>query len=407
MWYERFGWRENVLTTRPSPNLIGLERERQELKESVESGRILLIRGEIGTGKTSLLLWLRNTLKKEIKTKPVILEGIETRTKEILLSSLRRQRTLLDKLMLRSYPKNLVVFLDEAEKFPEEITEHLRLMWDRKDLYSIVIATTDLALDNFTPAFKDRIGKTMVLSSIARGDLVEIIRKRAGDNNPFTSEAMIILAERYNSPRQLLEGCVEVCIYCAEEGLDEVTEAVVEGYLTRQTRQVETRQTRQERQVETRQKEGEMVDGGAIQGLQNGDTAEEDMTKERQKRQPETIQTIQTRQPKRQERQPETRQKEEDVRGDEPTTGLQIGDTAEEDMTEKRQTRQLVQDVRLSPEQQKIADLVGHGVNTVKGIAKELDMGEAATRTQIKRMIEKGCVAVVSSERPKKYGLKE
>jgi Rad3-related DNA helicase len=144
MWYERFGWRENVLTTRPSPNLIGLERERQELKESVESGRILLIRGEIGTGKTSLLLWLTNTLKKENKTKPVILDGIETRTKEILLSSLRRQRTLLDKLILRSYPKNLVVFLDEAEKFPEEITEHLRLMWDQKDLYSIVIATTIL-----------------------------------------------------------------------------------------------------------------------------------------------------------------------------------------------------------------------------------------------------------------------
>jgi DNA-binding NarL/FixJ family response regulator len=364
MWYERFGWRENVLSTRPSPNLIGLERERQELKESVESGRILLIRGEIGTGKTSLLLWLTNTLKKTNKTKPVILEGIETRTKEILLSSLRRQRTLLDKLMLRSYPRNLVVFLDEAEKFPEEITEHLRLMWDRKDLYSIVIATTDPALENFTPAFKDRIGKTMVLSSIARGDLVEIIRKRAGDNNPFTSEAMIILAERYNSPRRLLEGCAEVCIYCADEGLGEVTEAVVEGYITRQTRQVETRQTRQ---------------------------------------------------PKRQERQPETRQKEEVVRSDEPTTGLQSEDTTEEDITgkrqkrqpEERQTIQTRQDVILSPEQQKIADLVGHGVNTVKGIAKELDMGEAATRTQIKRMIEKGCVEVVSSERPKKYGLKE
>ncbi|NQE53480.1 hypothetical protein C5S29_07795 [ANME-1 cluster archaeon GoMg3.2] len=72
-----------------------------------------------------------------------------------------------------------------------------------KDLHSIVIATTDPALETFTPAFKDRIGKTMVLSSIVRGDLVEIIRKRASDNNPFTSEAMIILAERYNSPRRL------------------------------------------------------------------------------------------------------------------------------------------------------------------------------------------------------------
>lgn len=51
------------------------------------------------------------------------------------------------------------------------------------------------------------------IAEIARGELVEIIRKRAGDNNPFTSEAMIILAERYNSPRKLLEGCAEVCIY--------------------------------------------------------------------------------------------------------------------------------------------------------------------------------------------------
>jgi DNA-binding CsgD family transcriptional regulator len=300
---------------------------------------------------------------QENKTKPVIIEGIETRTKEILLSSLRRQRNLRDKLMLRSYPKNLVVFLDEGEKFPEEITEHLRLMWDRKDLYSIVIATTDPALENFTSAFKDRIGKTMVLPTIARGDLVEIIRKRAGDNNPFTSEAMIILAERYNSPRRLLEGCAEVCIYCADKGLGEVTEVVVEGYITRQTRQVEKRQERQTRQPETRQIEEEMADEGAIQGLKSEGVAEEDMAEKRQKRQtrqPETRQTIQTR-----------------------------------------------QGMRLSPEQQKIADLVGQGVNTVKDIAKELDMGEAATRTQINRMIEKGCVELVSSERPKRYELKE
>jgi hypothetical protein len=169
----------------------------------------------------------------------------------------------------------------------------------------------------------------MVLSSIARGDLVEIIRKRAGDNNPFTSEAMIILAERYNSPRRLLEGCAEVCIYCADEGLGEVTEAVVEGYITRQTRQ--------------------------------------------------------TIQPKIQKRQVETRQKEEGIEGDEPTTGLQSEGVVEEDKTEKRQTIQpetiqriqTRQDVRLSPEQQKIADLVGREVNTVKDIAKELDVGEA------------------------------
>ena len=51
-------------------------------------------------------------------------------------------------------------------------------------------------------------------------------------------------------------------------------------------------------------------------------------------------------------------------------------------------------------------DLAGRGVNTVKEIARELDIGEAAIRTQIKRMIEKGCMEVVSSEQPKKYGLK-
>jgi hypothetical protein len=43
-----------------------------------------------------------------------------------------------------------------------------------KDLYSIVIATTNPALENFTPAFKDRIGKTMVLPTIVRGNVLNI-----------------------------------------------------------------------------------------------------------------------------------------------------------------------------------------------------------------------------------------
>jgi DNA-binding CsgD family transcriptional regulator len=204
--------------------------------------------------------------------------------------------------------------------------------------------------------------------------------------------------------------------------LGEVTEAVVEGYITRQTRQAETRQIRQpeKRQtIQTRQEEAETVGDVAIPELPSEGEVEGAMVETKQTRQTETKQT-------RQERQPETIQKEEVVRSDKSTTGLQSEDAAEEDMTEKRQTiqtiqtiqpetrqtiqleeRQKRQDVRLSPEQQKIADLVGRGVNTVKKIAKELDMGEAATRTQIKRMIEKGCLEVVSSERPKKYGLKE
>ncbi len=56
---------------------------------------------------------------------------------------------------------------------------------------------------------------------------------------------------------------------------------------------------------------------------------------------------------------------------------LQSGGAAKKGMVETRQTRQPEtiqriqkrQDVKLSPEQQKIADLVGRGVNTVKDIA--------------------------------------
>ena len=64
-----------------------------------------------------------------------------------------------------------------------------------------------------------------------------------------------------------------------------------------------------------------MVGDETIQWLQGEGVAEEDMTGKRQKRQT---------------RQPETRQKEEGIGSDEPTTGLQSEYAAEEDTTEKK-----------------------------------------------------------------------
>ncbi|MBU2617630.1 MAG: AAA family ATPase [Euryarchaeota archaeon] len=309
MWYKKFGWTENVFSTRPNPNLVGLEKERGELGDSAESGRILWIIGKIGSGKTSLLLLLEDILKKTNKT-PVILEGVDINTKEKFLSCFKRHRKLSEKILLRKYPKNLVALLDEGEKFPSEVTETLRTMWDKKEVFSIVIATTDTPLQNFSEAFRDRIGKTINLPTPTRGDLVEIIRKRVVDKNPFTSEAMIIIAENSSSPRRLLENCAEICRYCAEKDIKTIQKDTVNKYITK---------TRQE-------------------------------------------------------------------------------------IPEKQKTP--TKRAKLSPTQQRIADVIEKEVNTVGEIAKELNMNDAAVRTQVERMIKKGRVEIVSDERPKRYRLK-
>ena len=315
MWYEKFSWPENVFSTRPNPDLIALEKEKKDVKDFAESERIILVKGEIGSGKTSLLLWLKNTLKKTKKTKktPVILLDQEIETKEKFLSCLKRQRKLLDKILRRKYPKNLVVLLDEGEKFPEEVIETLRLMWDKREIFSVVITTTDASLQNFSLAFKDRIGKIIVLPTLTRGDLVEIIRKRVGSKNPFTPEAMIVIAENSASSRKLLENCAEICSYCAEKGIREITREIIDEYVTK---------TRQKIQIEEK---------------------------------------------------------------------IEVP----------------VQRIELSPVQQRIAELLERGINTVGEIAKGLNMNDAAARTQIERMIKKGYAEVISEGRPKKYGLKK
>lgn len=308
MWYEKFGWDENVFTTKPNPNLIGLKKEKKEARSFAESGRILLVKGEIGSGKTSLLLWLQDILKDTNKT-PVILKGTETKTKEQLTSSLKKCRGLLERILRRKYPKNPVILLDEGDKVPESVTETTRIMWDKKEVFSIIITVTTKP-QNFSPAFKDRIGKTISLPTLNKGDLAEVIRSRVGDKNPFTPEAIIIIAENSsNSPRKTLEYCAEICSYCAEKGMKEIDRDTVNEYMSK------TRQARQRIQV--------------------------------------------------------------------PRQGA-----------------------KLSPVQEKIAKVIGEGVNTIGEIAKELDMSEATARTQVKRMIEKGWVESMSDERPKKYRLK-
>jgi hypothetical protein len=76
-----------VLSTRSGSSLIGqaleerAKRWRKELKESVGSGRMILIRGE---RKADLLLWLCNIQKKTKKTKKTnnIRQRIQRRQRE-------------------------------------------------------------------------------------------------------------------------------------------------------------------------------------------------------------------------------------------------------------------------------------------------------------------------------------
>lgn len=62
-WYEKLGFDENPLDSRPNPNLVGLDEEEERLKNYILKSEICFLNGLTGSGKTSLLMKTQNQLK--------------------------------------------------------------------------------------------------------------------------------------------------------------------------------------------------------------------------------------------------------------------------------------------------------------------------------------------------------
>lgn len=210
MWYRAFGWRENPFSIRPSPVVVGLAETKEALLSDLLAGSPALLLGPTGAGKTSLLLWLREQIRLT-PFRPVYLSlhsPSDPQEKALLLAI---QRGLLQQRIRLRFKAGLIILFDEAQELNQTSASLLQEAFDRGFVRSFLLAAC--AEPPLPQPLRSRIGPNLYrLESLALPERLALLKHRMDGKNPFTEEALALLAENAGpSPRALLQAAEFVC----------------------------------------------------------------------------------------------------------------------------------------------------------------------------------------------------
>lgn len=210
MWYKEYGWKINPFNIKPSPDIVNFESEKQKLIDYISSGDVCFLIGKPGSGKTSLLKWIENNLKKHF----VIYLNMETIDKNFSIKKFLYENTRFSRRLLGlEFPKNTVLLLDESAKINEEFRYALKLHFDENHIKSIIFSQSGEEAD-IPEGFRNRVGNRLVkLDKLKEEAAFALIKKRCGKICPFTEGAITFIAEKSSYlPRKILENCETICI---------------------------------------------------------------------------------------------------------------------------------------------------------------------------------------------------
>lgn len=221
--YRKWGWKKNPFTIQPSPDfLVDCEAEAKELLISIRNGAHSLLLGDLGTGKTTLLLWLRRALRDRAyvvyfeEPRDNFLRGIEEQLRTLgafgLLDSLFPVKLTAEKLPRVRKP--VVILVDEAHRMSKEQAEEVNLLADKENLTVVMAGHLDLKkkLEHARPLL-DRLITTVSLKPLPAELLSELIKMRirsAGgrDLGPFSDVVVKEIGGRAEgNPREALRLC--------------------------------------------------------------------------------------------------------------------------------------------------------------------------------------------------------
>ncbi len=246
-WYAKFNWKKNPFTLDIMPKLFtGYQTQVATIFERVnqKTGHILVM-GDKGVGKTTLLKWLADSLSKEFHTvyipRPTdnFDDLLEYLAKQLKIKVSKGEKiTIYDLEALASKTNvHVLLLLDEAHEFNPEFERPLRSLGDLNGINFILAGLPEAAdkIKRDSPPFFDRIISQVVLQHLSLEETTELIRKRIEDAggsglSPFTPEAIEnIFKMTHGVPRSILKVCDWVVVEAIHNNLEciQVSETTV------------------------------------------------------------------------------------------------------------------------------------------------------------------------------------
>jgi type II secretory pathway predicted ATPase ExeA/ribosomal protein L40E len=247
-WYAKFGWKRNPFTLDILPQLFtGYQTQVEAVLEKIymKSGHILII-GNKGVGKTTLLKWLTDKLKDEFHTvyipRPTedFDDLLEFLAKSLKVKKAKNQTFSIYDLeaLSSSTQKNILLMLDEAHEFSADFERPLRTLGDLTGVNFVLagLLETRDKIKAISPPFYDRIILESILDHLTVKETEELIQKRienvgGSGLHPFTPEAIEnIFKLSRGIPRAILKICDWITTDAIHHDLNVIGETAAEGY---------------------------------------------------------------------------------------------------------------------------------------------------------------------------------
>ena len=228
-WYLRYGWIENPFIVKPNSFLVGREEIKEKLINYIQSDTISVILGDVGTGKTSLLFWLKENAAKNA----IYVDASQIKDEKSVYKILKKNRTFSDFIQRRKYPKDVVLLIDEAQLISTSMIQFLRRLWDNNIIKSMIVSYQNIDFSNLDEPFKHRFGDRIIkIEPLNSNDVIELINIRTTWSNTFTTDALEYIRHYSNSnPRKILENSEKVAMHATvtENISKEETERILTG----------------------------------------------------------------------------------------------------------------------------------------------------------------------------------
>lgn len=268
-YFTKFDWDSNPFTLTIDPQLmVGYSEQSNSLLSHIHNlHKFALISGPTGSGKTTLMLWLRSQLMAFKKFYPYYISKPPRSSKELVtlfksflgfniidkirygdLSLFDLQRFVTKKLR----GKQFILLIDEAHESSVANLEWIRTIADSIPNLYVIFAGLQIFEKNIEtqlPTLFMRLTTKTYLNNLSRSETESLIQKRIENSGgeglkPFTPEAIDRIYEITGGfPREIIKNCDNLIKIAAERNISNINKSFIDQVIktTEATEPVELR----------------------------------------------------------------------------------------------------------------------------------------------------------------------
>lgn len=181
LWYKKLGYYKNPFILNPFKERVSWIGDNQILKDAayyIRSGSLIYVQGSKGSGKTKFLKSLIDSFKGKI-----IYVDAGSFMKTLNIEQLLRNKNGFKGKILAKKPKDMILFIDNANELSKTNFERIKYYYDQGFLQSVVFTGNNIKKTGFSESMLSRISNRLIkLNPLSEKDAIEIVAKRLGED---------------------------------------------------------------------------------------------------------------------------------------------------------------------------------------------------------------------------------